>query len=167
MIRLDQHRQARRVETKPQYIPVVTNVATVFAGPGPIYHASFYPIPNSLTAFTAPVTERTTLYFENGPPPDYIDNFVEVLELIKDTPGIIAAAAGITEEELEFERFDGGKGKGKAVIVLVGRESLEKHEIFGEAKAFKKAWALLRCSADGAETHHIKFIMHGGKGLKN
>jgi hypothetical protein len=95
-----------------------------------------------------------------------MDDFAKVLELTKDVSGLISAVAGITEEELEFEGFDGVQGKGKAAIVLVGWESIEKHEAYWETGVFEKVQPLLKSTAKGTEMHHIKFAMHGGKELE-
>lgn len=126
-----------------------------FYDSGGIYHVDFEPFEDLAKAIAAPVTEVARFYFDDGPPADYMDGFLKVLEILKKEPGegLHAAVAGVTYEELEYEGV-----KGKVVILVVGWQSVDAHKAFKETQTFKDIIGPLRSSAKTYEAHHTKFM---------
>ena len=79
------------------------------------------------------------LYFDGGPPEDYLDTLASLRPLTEKLDGMVASAAGITYEELEYEGV-----KGKAVVLVAGWESVEAHAAFKETAAYKENAAYQR-----------------------
>lgn len=128
-----------------------------------MYHVDFEPYSSSIKAFSASITEVVRLYFNGVPPPSYLStNFKQALEISEKNPvpGMLGIAAGITYEELEYEGV-----KGKAVVVVTGWESLEKHKEFMGTDLHLEVGKLLMGPADKWELHHVRFSMRGGKDL--
>lgn len=118
-------------------------------------HADFQP-PTSLTkTLSAPVTELATFYFEGAPQADYLQNvgkFAETLEREKPE-GFLAAAYGLTHEVLEREGV-----KGKALVLTIGWQSVERHMEYRETEAFRTNIGLLRGDAKGIVMKHVQFM---------
>ena len=106
-----------------------------------------------LKALHAPVTEFAILYFDGGPPNDYLDTLASLRPLTETLNGMVASAAGITYEELDYEGV-----KGKAVVLVAGWESVDAHAAFKETAAYKENAGVLRSSAKKSEVYHVDFV---------
>lgn len=119
-----------------------------------MHHVDLLPDDEYQNALLAPVTETVTVYFEGGPPEGYLDDLQKFAKAAFDLAdsGLKAFAAGITYEDLEIDEI-----KGKAGIVFIGWESIEKHKAFRETEAFKENIGLFRSVAKKVELHHVSF----------
>ncbi|KAL1747082.1 hypothetical protein HDZ31DRAFT_80776 [Schizophyllum fasciatum] len=137
----------------PEYAGVGELISPIFPGGGRVFHVDFTPHEEFIKAIKAPVTEVSTYYFEDGPPADYLDKLFSLRPVVEKVDGIIASAAGITYEELEYEGV-----KGKAVVLVAGWQSAETHAAFKETAAYKENAALLQRSAKKQEVYHVAFV---------
>ncbi|KAL1723819.1 hypothetical protein EV715DRAFT_245353 [Schizophyllum commune] len=137
----------------PDYPGVAERISPTFPGPGRIFHVDFHPHDDFIKAIHAPVTEVAMLYFDGGPPEDYLDTLASLRPLTEKLDGMDASAAGITYEELEYEGV-----KGKAVVLVAGWESVEAHAAFKETAAYKENAGVLRSSAKKSEVYHVDFV---------
>ncbi|KAF2107715.1 hypothetical protein BDV96DRAFT_505676 [Lophiotrema nucula] len=157
---LDKHMEWRQ---RPEHDPAAAISAPVFGEGGFMRHVDFEPYHQSVKAFTKPVTQVATFFYDGVPPEGILDGvhkFFEVLRREK-VPGALSSAAGITYEEVEFE-----DGKGKAVVLVIGWRSIEDHLAFKKTKLYEDSIPLLRTDeAAKVDVHHVKFVMHGGKAL--
>jgi hypothetical protein len=71
-----------------------------------------------------------------------------------DVDGYLENTFGPVIEEIAK---DDGSGKGKAIVVLIGWESKEKHMAFRETQTFKDNIPLLREGVAAAEVFHVEF----------
>jgi len=136
------------------YGPFMKKFGSILDGDVTIVHADFKPEGAALKAFSAPVTEVLTLYFDDEPPSDYLNSVGEAAKSVEGSDGFLGFAAGITHEEIEK---DGVKGKG--AVVLGGWQSLEAHKAFRETKAFKDVVGTLRSTSKGPPSvWHVQFM---------
>ena len=159
---LDKHLEWRQ---RPEHDPTAAISAPVFGNGGFMRHVDFEPYCESVKAFTEPVTQVATFFYDGSPPEGILDGVHKFFEVLKEkkVPGALSCAAGITYEEVEFE-----DGKGRAVVLVIGWRSIEDHLAFKETKLYEESIPLLRTDeAAKVDVHHVKFFMHGGKALVN
>jgi len=132
------------------------SVHRIRAGGDKPYHVDFKPYPEFRTAIAAPVTEVARFIFEGpSPPTDALEGFAKFGELLKKEhiPGMLGSAAGLTDDEIEFEGV-----KGVAAVFVIGWESVDAHMAFQKTQAFKDNVALLPVTeAKKIEMHHTCF----------
>lgn len=124
-------------------------VAPCFANNnGSIYHVDFAASDGFAQAMAAPVTEMATFYFDGEVPSDYLEG----AEKFCQGTGLPPSAMGVSYEELGYEG-----GKGKALVLLVGWPTVEKHQAFRETQAFKDHIPLLRNGVKKSKMTHVMF----------
>ncbi|KAK5118736.1 hypothetical protein LTR85_007942 [Meristemomyces frigidus] len=119
-----------------------------------INRVSFSPFDDFTKAITAPVTEVATLYYNGTPPPDSMDGLVEMRRVFSkhQIPGWRALAGGITHEAVEYEG-----AKGKAVVLVIGWESVEQHMAWRATQLYAETLHLWPRGAEKLEMHHTAF----------
>ncbi|KAM0716103.1 hypothetical protein Q7P37_008617 [Cladosporium fusiforme] len=137
------------------YGPFIARLQPVMGGAPAISHIDFQPSASILNnAFSAPVTEIATFYFDAEPNSDWLSNAAKAAEwLRKDAKGFLDVAYGITHEVVEYKGV-----KGKAAVIAVGWESKEAHMDFRETASFKENIGLLRGDSKAIEMHHVVFM---------
>ncbi|KIW78342.1 hypothetical protein Z517_08177 [Fonsecaea pedrosoi CBS 271.37] len=115
---------------------------------------NFEPAEGLLKALGAPVTEIATFYFEGTPSDEYLAGVCVFQSAVKAEvdSGPLASAAGMTHAEVERDGV-----KGKAVKLVIGWESVERHNEFRKTKAYKENIALLAKGPNKIEMHHVAF----------
>lgn len=118
-------------------------------------HADLKPDGAVARTLSAPVTEVATLYFDGGPPSNYMEGGMEFIQAVEDSnsDGYMGAAIGLTYEEIEREGV-----KGKGVVLCIGWESVDKHKAFRETPTFKEHIQKFRQGAAKVEMHHVAFL---------
>jgi hypothetical protein len=98
----------------------------------------------------APVIEFATFY---GAEPGFLANVEKFLGAVGTPDGVLGAAFGETVEDDVVKHADQGRGAtgGKAVVLLLGWASKEKHMEFRETETFAKNIGLLREKRTGVE----------------
>lgn len=149
---ITKHKEFEKTET---YGPFLQSFLSIVGGEGGIVHADFKPEGALAKCFSAPITEVVTLYFDGGPPDDYLDDVAKLTAKMKkeNIQGVVGAAAGITYEEVEKDGV-----KGKAAVVLIGWESIDVHMEFRKTDFFKENMGLLRSNAKKITMSHVKFL---------
>ncbi|UJO22091.1 uncharacterized protein CLAFUR5_09225 [Fulvia fulva] len=139
---------------RPDYKAVAERISTIFSGPGYMHHIDFEPYEQLAKAMTASMTEIATFYFDDEPPDGYLDRFHQFCEAAAKEDGArpLAAAAGITHEEVEYEDI-----KGNAAVFVAGWESIEAHMAFQGGKVFKEHMPGLMDGVEKVQMHHVSF----------
>ncbi|EME42047.1 hypothetical protein DOTSEDRAFT_72969 [Dothistroma septosporum NZE10] len=139
---------------RPDYKAVAESISTIFSGPGYMHHTDFEPYDQLAKAVSCPITEIATFYFDDEPPDGYLKRFRKFCEaaMKEEGPRPLAAAAGITHEEVEHEDV-----KGNAVVFVAGWNSIEAHGRFRESEVFRKHMPGLMDGAEKSQTVHISF----------
>lgn len=74
---------------------------------------------------------------------------------------MIAIAAGITHEEVEYEGV-----RGRAAVLVLGWESLEKHTVdFVGSAVYRDTIPAVRSESRAVEMRHVRFVLRGGEGV--
>ncbi|MCJ1463813.1 hypothetical protein MMC07_002422 [Pseudocyphellaria aurata] len=124
-----------------------------------IYHTSFSPTPPSSALITASslVAEHLTFYFpstfSNLDISSWDDTFARFLKVVEqNAEGFKANFGGWISEELQHERVG---ASAKAYAAVFQWESVEKHKLFRNTDAFKKAIGPVREASRAIEMHHV------------
>lgn len=139
-----------------EYKPFLNRFLTIANGKPTMVHADLKPEGDLSRALSAPVTEVATFYFGGQAPPDYLEGVLKFRDILnkEQSDGFLGAAAGVThEDDVEREGV-----KGKAAVLLIGWESVDKHMAFRESSTFKENIGLLRNGASKIEMHHVQFM---------
>ncbi|KAL2356236.1 hypothetical protein BJ546DRAFT_595358 [Cryomyces antarcticus] len=133
------------------YGPFGKHLGTIMSGGPELYHVKLT-TPHT-TAFSAPVLELATFYFESesSDVEAAFEKFAKVAA--KSAEGLVGAASGWSIEEVEHSSL---KGKGKARVLVAGWQSVDAHMKYRETQEFKESVPLLREKAKGAEMHHVE-----------
>ena len=121
-------------------------------------HADLEPAIDVAKSTSAPVTEIATFYFGGDAPEGYVDGVLKFRDILnaEKSDGFLGAAAGVTYEDNVKSPKDGHEGK--AAVLVIGWDSVEKHMAFRETSTFKENLHLLRNGVKEAEMHHVQFM---------
>ncbi|KAI5361325.1 hypothetical protein Slin14017_G080580 [Septoria linicola] len=152
---LDHHKSFMATEA---YTPFLNRFLTIAGGKPTMVHADLEPAGDFSKAISAPVTEVATFYFGGDAPEGYLDGVLKFRNVINSegSDGFLGAAAGVTHEDTVKSPKDGHEGK--AAVLAIGWESVEKHMAFRETKTFKDNIHYLRNGAKEVEMHHVQFM---------
>ncbi len=119
-----------------------------------IHLKHFLPNPNTDVLSAAPVVEFATFYNVDD---TFLGNTKKFVDTAPSPEGYKGASFGETVEGNTGKHSDGGEGKGKAVVLCIGWEAIEKHMEFRGSKWFGENIGLLRegCKG-GAEMVSLK-----------
>ncbi|KAK0937109.1 hypothetical protein LTR29_011318 [Friedmanniomyces endolithicus] len=135
------------------YGPFGKKLGAIIDGDISIVHADFKPEGALTKAFSAPVTEVATFYFNDAPPSDYVETVGKMDKALHGVDGYLGLAIGITHETVEE-----GEIKGKAAVAAIGWQSKEAHMAFRETQSFKDNIHLLRSSSKKVTMWHVQFM---------
>ncbi|PSK50446.1 hypothetical protein B9Z65_390 [Elsinoe australis] len=137
----------------PVYAEMGKHLASILGGAPSYVHYHFTSQDELKTALSAPVTETVTFYFptETKAFEDNLTKFRGAVE--SEAIGAKGYAWGWGEEEVEHEKLE---GKGKALKLLIGWESVEAHMKFRETETFQKNIALFRDGPSAVEMVHVR-----------
>ncbi|KAF4549786.1 Hypothetical protein D9617_20g028420 [Elsinoe fawcettii] len=138
----------------PEYADMGKHLMPLLAGAPAYIHYHFTSQEDLETALSAPVTENVTAYFPSVDESfnTKLDQFKAAVE--KDAAGAKGFAYGWGEEDVEHEKLPNGKGK--ALKLLIGWESVDAHMKFRDTEAFKKNVGLLRDGPSALTMTHTK-----------
>ncbi|PNS21880.1 hypothetical protein CAC42_478 [Sphaceloma murrayae] len=139
--------------TSPTYADLGKHLGAILAGAPTYVHYHFTSQSELKTVLSAPVTENVTLYF-----PAVDESFGAKIEVFRqaveaEAVGAKGLAYGWGEEDVEHEKLE---GKGKALKLLIGWESVDAHMKFRETEAFQKNVGLFREVPKAVEMKHVK-----------
>lgn len=138
------------------YTPFLQRFQSIVGGAHRMVHVDLEPAADFVKAISAPVTEVGTFYFDGEAPANWLEGLEKFRSVMlkENSDGLLGACAGTTyESDNEREGV-----KGKAAVLLIGWESVEKHMAFRETATFKDNVHLLRAGVQKAEVHHVKFL---------
>ncbi|KAM3422044.1 hypothetical protein BST61_g2420 [Cercospora zeina] len=154
---VDHHKTFMATE---EYKPFLNRFLTIVGGELQMMHAKLEPSGELTKALSAPVTEIATFYFgSDGAPEGYVEGvgkFKEIMEKEK-SDGFIAAAVGLTVED-NVKSPAKKDVEGKAAVLVIGWESVEKHMQFRETATFKDNLHYLRNGVKDVEMHHVALM---------
>jgi hypothetical protein len=99
------------------------------------------------------VTEIAWFFFAGDPPTDVINHLADFRHAVVGADGVRGATVRVTYEEVEH-----GDVKGKAVVLVIGREGVEAHEAFQRSEVFGEKIALVAKEVKGDEMAHVRFV---------
>ncbi|KAI2464859.1 hypothetical protein F4781DRAFT_53286 [Annulohypoxylon bovei var. microspora] len=151
---IDSHIAFRATDAYKAYISSVTPYV---AGPAKVLHAELAPFPPAVLD-KSPVTEVLITYFAQGT--DEAKNLAAAQSLAAKLTGAgvpgttgLSAVGWMAEKEVEF------KGeKTRALVVLLGWESVEAHQAARETDAFKQVIAGFQGAAEGLKGFEIEHV---------
>lgn len=154
---VDHHKAFMATE---EYKPFLNRFLGIVGGDLSLIHADLEPSGELQKAISAPVTEVATFYFgSDGAPEGYlegVEKFKKIMEKEK-SDGYIAGAIGLTVED-NVKSPAKEDVEGKAAVLIIGWESVEKHMQFRETATFKDNIHYLRNGAKDIEMHHVAFL---------
>ncbi|KAI9053686.1 hypothetical protein LZ554_002639 [Drepanopeziza brunnea f. sp. 'monogermtubi'] len=135
----------------PGYTPFKNRLGTIMEGVH-LHHVAFSPFPPSILG-RAPVIEFATFF---GTSDVFLSHVEKFMGAAGKPEGYHGSVYGPSVEDDVGKHADGGD-KGKAVVLLIGWDSVEAHTKFRETEGFQKNIGLLEDGAKGAEVVHVAF----------
>ena len=141
----------------PAYGPFVKRLGSLIDGQYRLQHTHIDPS-SALAARRAPATEMVTCYFPasvgEAEQKKYMEGVAKLKGLLEEqAEGCRGVAAGWVEEELENEQVEGKKSK--AMLMMLGWDSVEAHMKFRDTKLFADNIHYLLDGPAAMEFHHV------------
>ncbi|KAL1301659.1 hypothetical protein AAFC00_005879 [Neodothiora populina] len=151
---LEAHQKFMKV---PAYQPMVEKLTALMDGGLSMTHFDFPSSAAQAIPLSAPVTEMATFYVNFEDKASYqsiIEKFSSSISEFKPV-GFLGVASGWSLEDVEHEGLGAGK-QGKAILLILGWQSVDAHKAYNETDHFKDAIKQLG-TAKGFTLHHTSF----------
>ncbi|KAI0893103.1 hypothetical protein F4806DRAFT_477004 [Annulohypoxylon nitens] len=138
------------------YKSYLTSLAPHVAAPAKIFHAEVSPFPPTVLD-KSPVTEILVTYF--APTADEAKNLAAAQALAAKLTGASAGSTGLSAVGWSVEKDVEYKGEAaRALVVLLGWESVEAHQKARETDAFKAVIGEFQGAAEGLKGFEIEHV---------